>query len=31
MRRANDMAFAKRQEAARKHLQTFVDRFRAKA
>ena len=31
MRRANDMAFAKRQEAARKHLQSFVDRFRAKA
>jgi ATP-binding cassette subfamily F protein 3 len=31
MRRANDLAFAKRQEAARKHLQSFVDRFRAKA
>jgi ATP-binding cassette subfamily F protein 3 len=30
-KRANDMAFAKRQEAARKHLQSFVDRFRAKA
>ncbi len=31
MQRANDLAFAKRQEAARKHLQSFVDRFRAKA
>ena len=26
-----DMKFAKKQEAARKHLQAFVDRFRAKA
>ncbi len=31
MRRANDMAFAKKQEAARKHMQAFVDRFRYKA
>src|SRR6185437_15099719 len=28
MRRANDAAFAKKQEAARKHMQAFVDRFR---
>lgn len=31
MRRANDMAFAKKQDAARKHMQAFVDRFRYKA
>jgi ATP-binding cassette subfamily F protein 3 len=31
MRRANDQAFAKKQEAARKHMQSFVDRFKAKA
>jgi ATP-binding cassette subfamily F protein 3 len=31
MRRALDQAFAKKQELARKHLQSFVDRFRAKA
>jgi len=31
MRRANDVAFAKKQEAARKHMQAFVDRFKAKA
>ncbi len=31
MRRANDMAFAKKQDAARKHMQAFVDRFKAKA
>src|ERR1700749_4478967 len=31
MRRANDLAFAKKQEAARKHMQSFVDRFKAKA
>jgi ATP-binding cassette subfamily F protein 3 len=31
LRRANDLAFAKRQEAARKHMQAFVDRFRYKA
>ncbi|HUJ02783.1 MAG TPA: ABC-F family ATP-binding cassette domain-containing protein [Rhizomicrobium sp.] len=31
MRRANDLAFAKKQEAARKHMQAFVDRFRYKA
>ncbi len=31
LRRANDLAFAKRQEARRKHLQSFVDRFRYKA
>ena len=30
-RRALDAAFAKKQEAARKHLQAFVDRFRYKA
>ncbi len=29
--RALDAAFAKKQEAARKHMQAFVDRFRAKA
>src|SRR6478609_7046453 len=29
--RANDMAFAKKQEAARAHMQKFVDRFRASA
>ena len=29
--RANQAAFAKKQEAARKHMQAFVDRFRAKA
>src|SRR5476649_885342 len=29
--RANDMAFAKKQDAARAHMQKFVDRFRAKA
>jgi len=29
--RANDMAFAKKQEAARAHMQAFVDRFKAKA
>jgi len=31
MRRANDMAFARKQDAARKHMQAFVDRFRYKA
>ncbi len=31
MRRANDAAFMRRQEAARKHMQAFVDRFRYKA
>ncbi len=31
LRRANDLAFAKRQDAARKHMQAFVDRFRYKA
>ncbi|MBV9990639.1 MAG: ABC-F family ATP-binding cassette domain-containing protein [Alphaproteobacteria bacterium] len=31
MRRANDLAFAKKQEAARQHMQAFVDRFKAKA
>src|SRR5262249_38514210 len=31
MRRANDLAYAKKQEAARKHMQAFVDRFRYKA
>ena len=31
LRRANDLAFAKRQEAARQHMQAFVDRFRYKA
>jgi ATP-binding cassette subfamily F protein 3 len=31
MRRANDVAFAKKQDAARKHMQAFVDRFKAKA
>ncbi|HXP13439.1 MAG TPA: ABC-F family ATP-binding cassette domain-containing protein [Stellaceae bacterium] len=30
-RRALDVAFAKKQEAARAHMQAFVDRFRAKA
>jgi len=30
-KRANQAAFAKKQEAARKHMQAFVDRFRAKA
>jgi ATP-binding cassette subfamily F protein 3 len=30
-RRALDAAFAKKQEAARKHMQAFVDRFRYKA
>jgi ATP-binding cassette subfamily F protein 3 len=30
-KRALDAAFAKKQEAARKHLQAFVDRFRYKA
>ena len=30
-KRALDTAFAKKQEAARKHMQTFVDRFKAKA
>src|SRR5579872_3483276 len=29
--RANDLAFAKKQEAARAHMQAFVDRFKAKA
>jgi ATP-binding cassette subfamily F protein 3 len=29
--RANQVAFAKKQEAARQHMQAFVDRFRAKA
>ena len=31
MRRANDLSFAKKQDAARKHMQAFVDRFRYKA
>jgi ATP-binding cassette subfamily F protein 3 len=31
MRRANDQAFAQKQEAARKHMQAFVERFRYKA
>lgn len=31
MRRALDAAFAKKQDAARKHMQSFVDRFRFKA
>jgi ATP-binding cassette subfamily F protein 3 len=31
MRRANDLAFAKKQDAARRHMQAFVDRFRYKA
>ena len=30
-KRALDIAFAKKQEAARAHMQSFVDRFRAKA
>ena len=30
-KRATDIAFAKKQEAARAHMQAFVDRFRAKA
>ncbi|MDA1132558.1 MAG: ABC-F family ATP-binding cassette domain-containing protein [Proteobacteria bacterium] len=30
-RRAADVAFAKKQEAAREHMQAFVDRFRYKA
>jgi len=30
-RRALDAAFAKKQEAARAHMQAFIDRFRAKA
>ncbi len=30
-RRALDVAFARKQEAARKHMQAFVDRFRYKA
>lgn len=30
-KRAGDIAFAKKQEAQRAHLQAFVDRFRAKA
>ncbi len=30
-KRALDIAFNKKQEAARKHMQAFVDRFRAKA
>ena len=29
--RANDLAFAKKQEVARAHMQAFVDRFKAKA
>src|SRR5690242_13997674 len=29
--RANDLAFAKKQDAARAHMQAFVDRFKAKA
>ncbi len=29
--RANDMAFAKKQDAARAHMQKFVDRFKASA
>ncbi|MGA7714223.1 MAG: ABC-F family ATP-binding cassette domain-containing protein [Rhizomicrobium sp.] len=31
MKRSLDAAFAKKQEARRKHLQSFVDRFKAKA
>ena len=31
MRRALDAAFVKKQDAARKHMQSFVDRFRYKA
>jgi ATP-binding cassette subfamily F protein 3 len=31
MRRANDQAFAQKQEAARKHMEAFVERFRYKA
>ncbi|HVU19708.1 MAG TPA: ABC-F family ATP-binding cassette domain-containing protein, partial [Rhizomicrobium sp.] len=31
MKRALDAAFAKKQEAQRKHLQSFIDRFKAKA
>ena len=31
MRRSNDLAFAKKQDAARAHMQAFVDRFKAKA
>jgi ATP-binding cassette subfamily F protein 3 len=31
MKRALDAAFVKKQEAARKHMQSFVDRFKAKA
>ncbi len=31
MKRALDASFAKKQEAQRKHLQAFVDRFKAKA
>jgi ATP-binding cassette, subfamily F, member 3 len=30
-KRATDLAFAKKQEAARAHMQAFIDRFRAKA
>ncbi len=30
-KRANDMSFAKKQDAARAHMQAFVDRFKAKA
>ena len=30
-KRALDVAFAKKQEAARAHMQAFVDRFKAKA
>lgn len=29
--RANDMAFAKKQDAARAHMQAFINRFKAKA
>jgi ATP-binding cassette, subfamily F, member 3 len=31
LQRANDLSFAKKQEAQRRHLQAFVDRFRFKA
>jgi ATP-binding cassette subfamily F protein 3 len=31
MKRALDAAFVKKQDAARKHMQSFVDRFKAKA
>ncbi len=31
MRRANDTAFMRKQDAARRHMQAFVDRFRYKA